>query len=256
MGSPLKAPPTGAKATKVIKLFAQHGKRMITFTVPTYNEGKYIGRCLDSLFRQNGKTEAIVVDSYSTDATVKIAEDYGAKVIFDKFGSTGRARDKAMRKGKGSILISCSADAVYPEGWLERITGLIFEKRADAVMGSLFIDQPNFIEHVGGHLINRIVLPATSALNMVYANADNIAIERDFYRKIGGFPHVTTGEDTMLVRAAREHGRMVYSKEAFALTSPRRMRKWGYIRYTLFHARNFIDANLFSRTRDSYEPIR
>jgi glycosyltransferase involved in cell wall biosynthesis len=229
---------------------------MITFTIPTYNEGKYIGKCLDSLFRQSGKIEAIVVDSYSSDGTVKIAEDIGAKVIFDPRGSIGRSRDKAMRAGRGTILISCSADAIYPKGWLERITEPIIEKRADAVMGSLYIDQPNFLEEWGGHLVNKVLLPATSMLNLVYANADNIALERKFYRKIGGFPHVMTGEDTMLVRAAKRHGRIIHSKDAFAFTSPRRMRKWGYLKYTFFHARNFIEANLLNKTGTEYEPIR
>lgn len=229
---------------------------MITFTIPTYNEEKYIGKCLDSLFKQKGKIEAIVVDSYSNDKTVKIAEEYGAKVLFDPFGKTGRSRDKAMRAGKGNILLSCSADAVYPEGWLERITAPIRAKKADAVIGSLYIDKSNAIEELGGHIINSVLLPATSVLKLMYANADNMAIERKFYYKIGGFPHVMTAEDAMLVRAARKHGRVAYCKDAFAFTSPRRVREWGYLRFTLFHTRNFLEANLLNRTHDSYEPIR
>jgi glycosyltransferase involved in cell wall biosynthesis len=229
---------------------------MITFTIPTYNEEKYIGKCLGSLFKQKGKVEAIVVDSYSKDKTVKIAEDFGAKVIFDPFGRTGRSRDKAMRKGKGSILISCSADAVYPEGWLERITAPILAKKADVVIGSLYVDQSNAIEEAGSHIINSILLPATSALKLMYGNADNMAIEREFYYRMGGFPHVMTAEDAMLIKRARKHGRVVYHKDAFAFTSPRRVREWGYLRFTLFHTMNFINANLLNRTNDSYEPIR
>jgi glycosyltransferase involved in cell wall biosynthesis len=229
---------------------------MITFTIPTYNEEKYIGKCLDSLFKQKGKIEAIVVDSYSKDRTVKIAEDYGARVIFDHFGKTGRSRDKAMRAGKGSILISCSADAVYPKGWLEKITAPINAKRADAVIGSLYIKQSTAIEEVGSHIINSVLLPATSALKLMYGNADNMAIERAFYYRIGGFPHVMTAEDAMLIKRARKHGRVVYQKDAFAFTSPRRVREWGYLRFTLFHTRNFLEANLLNRTHDSYEPIR
>ncbi len=230
---------------------------MITFIIPTYNEEKYIGKCLDSLFKQKGKTEAIVVDSYSKDKTAKIAREHGARVIFDPVGRTGRSRDKAMRAGKGSILISCSADVIYPEGWLERITAPIITKKADMVIGSLYVHKPNAIEKIGCHIINSVLLPATSVLKLMYANADNMAIEREFYYRMGGFPHVMTAEDAMLLKAAaRNNGRVIYKKDAFAYTSPRRVREWGYLKFTIFHTKNFLEANLLNKTHDAYEPIR
>jgi glycosyltransferase involved in cell wall biosynthesis len=229
---------------------------MITFTVPTYNEERYIAKCVKSLFAQSGRVEVIVADSHSTDRTAKIAEDLGAKVLFDPRGNTGRSRDKAMRAGKGEILVSCSADAYYPQGWLEKITAPIYARKADAVIGSIYIDGENLIEKAGGHLINEFIFPITSLMNIVYANADNLALDREFYHRIGGFPHVMTGEDTMLVRNAKKYGRVLYNKDAAALTSPRRMRNWGYFKYALFHTRNFIEANILNRTHGKYEPIR
>ena len=229
---------------------------MISITIPTYNEGKYLGRCLESLARQEGRIEIMVVDSHSKDGTVRIAEDYGAKVLFTPFGNIGKARDIGIRASRGDVVASCSADAFYPMGWAERITKPLKEKRADTVIGPIFIDEANLVEKVGGYLLNNIVFPATALLNMSYANADNIAMKKAFYRKIGGFPHITTGEDAMLVMNAKRHGRVLYHKDAAAFTHSRRIRKWGYLKYTVFHTRNFLNANLFNRTSDKYEPIR
>jgi glycosyltransferase involved in cell wall biosynthesis len=229
---------------------------MISVSIPAYNEGKYIGKCLDSLMNQNQKLEVIVVDSYSKDNTAKIAEDYGAKVLFTPFGNIGKARDIGIRAGKGEIIASCSADAVYPKGWVEKLIRPLESRKADAVIGPIFIYEANLIENIGGHLLNNILFPATSLLNMTYANADNIALGRKFYNRIGGFPHVTTGEDTILIKNAKLHGKVAYNKDAVILTDSRRIRKWGYAKYTFFHTRNFINANLFNKTHDKYEPIR
>ncbi len=55
----------------------------ISVIILTFNEEKHIARCIDSL--QSFAREVFVVDSYSTDATVSIAESYGAKVFQNTF---------------------------------------------------------------------------------------------------------------------------------------------------------------------------
>jgi glycosyltransferase involved in cell wall biosynthesis len=49
----------------------------------TYNESKHLGRCLESL--KGLATDLVVVDSFSIDDTLKIAEDYGARILQNKF---------------------------------------------------------------------------------------------------------------------------------------------------------------------------
>ena len=55
----------------------------ISVVLLTYNEAKHLPRCLDSL--RQISDDIHVIDSYSTDDTVQIAESYGAKVLQNKF---------------------------------------------------------------------------------------------------------------------------------------------------------------------------
>lgn len=55
----------------------------VAVIILTYNEERHIARALDSI--SSFATQVFVVDSYSTDATVAIAEQYGAKVFLRPF---------------------------------------------------------------------------------------------------------------------------------------------------------------------------
>lgn len=57
----------------------------ISIVIRTYNEQKHIGDVLESLRKQNYRNfEVIIVDSESTDGTLKIAEKYDTKIIHIK----------------------------------------------------------------------------------------------------------------------------------------------------------------------------
>ncbi|WP_343308188.1 glycosyltransferase family 2 protein [Chitinophaga niabensis] len=51
----------------------------IAVVILTYNESKHIGRCLDSM--KQISDDIYIIDAFSTDDTVAIAERYGAKVF-------------------------------------------------------------------------------------------------------------------------------------------------------------------------------
>jgi len=62
----------------------------ISGLVITYNEEKFIERCVTTLFEVCD--EVIIIDSYSKDRTVEIAESLGAKVISQQFLGDGPQR--------------------------------------------------------------------------------------------------------------------------------------------------------------------
>ncbi len=90
--------------------------------IRAYNEDAHIGRLLEGIKHQTFKdVEVVLVDSGSTDATVEIAESYGARVVripSEKF-TFGRSLNFGIREATSEYLVIASAHIypVYPD-WL------------------------------------------------------------------------------------------------------------------------------------------
>ena len=80
---------------------------LITAYVLTFNEARQIRDVLESL---RWADEIIIVDSFSTDGTVAIAREYGAKIISQKFCGFGRLRNFALDAAKHDWIFSLDAD--------------------------------------------------------------------------------------------------------------------------------------------------
>ena len=80
----------------------------ITGTVITLNEEKNIRACLESMFRVC--EEIIVVDSISSDKTVEIAREMGAKIFIQEFLGHGRQKDYGVPIAQHDWILSIDAD--------------------------------------------------------------------------------------------------------------------------------------------------
>jgi glycosyltransferase involved in cell wall biosynthesis len=75
--------------------------------VLTRNEERHIGECLDSLAWIG---ERVVFDSYSTDRTIEIAQEQGARVVRHPFRSFAAQRDAALRSVDAQWVFFVDAD--------------------------------------------------------------------------------------------------------------------------------------------------
>jgi len=82
----------------------------ISATVITHNEQDNIERCLNSL--SGIADEIIVVDSFSTDATVEICKRYGARISERRFTGYGIQRQYAASLASHSYVLAIDADEV------------------------------------------------------------------------------------------------------------------------------------------------
>lgn len=122
----------------------------ISIIIPTLNEEKNLSWVLEEL--PDYVDEIIVVDGYSKDRTVEIANDHGAKVIFDKIGK-GSALRKGMKKATGDIVIIMDADCSHVPTEIPLLVAGI-ESGFDVCMGSRFIqgggsDDITFLRKLG-----------------------------------------------------------------------------------------------------------
>ncbi|WP_421737947.1 glycosyltransferase [Caulobacter sp.] len=92
---------------------------MLTVVIPTQDSAHLIGACLASLVPAavDGLVrEVVLADGGSTDDTLAIAEDCGARVVTRR-GDVGERLAAACVGPRGDWLLILRADAVLPEGW-------------------------------------------------------------------------------------------------------------------------------------------
>lgn len=189
-----------------------------SIVIRAYNEEAHIGRLLDGIRQQTVKdVEVILVDSGSTDATVAIAEAFGARVAripSDEF-TFGRSLNRGVQAASREYVVIASAHVypVYPD-WLEILlrpfedetVALVYGKqRAPAT--AKFSEQQVYYQWY----------PDTSTMRQVspFCNNANAAIRRSLWQ-LHPYDETLTGlEDVSWAKWAMEQGYAVaYAAEA------------------------------------------
>jgi glycosyltransferase involved in cell wall biosynthesis len=81
---------------------------LLSVVVMTYNEEKNIGRCLESI--QGIADEILVVDSFSQDQTIAIAQQLGARVIQRPFSNYRDQRQFSIDQAQYDFILNLDAD--------------------------------------------------------------------------------------------------------------------------------------------------
>lgn len=189
-----------------------------SIVIRAYNEEAHIGRLLDGIRQQTVKdVEIILVDSGSTDATVAIAEAFGARLAripSDEF-TFGRSLNLGVQAASREYVVIASAHVypVYPD-WLETLlrpfedetVALVYGKqRAPAT--AKFSEQQIYYQWY----------PDTSTMRQVspFCNNANAAIRRSLWQ-LHPYDETLTGlEDVAWAKWAMEQGYAVaYAAEA------------------------------------------
>jgi len=109
----------------------------VSIVIPTLNEEKNIEILLNEIEKKDFIDEIIIVDGYSKDKTVEIAEKYGCKILYDDKGK-GSALRKGLKEAKNGIVISMDADnSMLSDELYLLIAGI--QAGYDVCMGSRFI---------------------------------------------------------------------------------------------------------------------
>lgn len=215
--------------------------------IPAYNEEEYIGRCLESLVRQNTnmKFEVIVVDNGSTDGTVRIAETFhdrlALSVAHEEMKSRGAARGKGFSLAKGDIILSTDADTEVPSDWIERMTEAFSNARVVATTGTCHIEDQSALSNSIFNMIQPIAMVLHRMVFGAYwLTGSNFAIRKSTYRESGGFDASRKSqEDTELGHRVKKLGVIRIIRSASVRTSGRRFKK-NIIVGLLDYAINFI----------------
>lgn len=116
---------------------------LVSIIIPCRNEEKYIGKCLDSLIKQDypkENLEILVVNGMSEDKTREILEKYASQYSFikilenpEKFTPFGL--NIGIKQAKGEIIIRIDAHAAYEKDYVSKCVRYLRKFRADNVGG-------------------------------------------------------------------------------------------------------------------------
>lgn len=182
---------------------------MISVIVPVKNGGSGLARCFDRIAAQRiaEDVELVVVDSGSSDGSVELAREHGAKLheITAAEFSHGATRNLGARIADGELLAFISQDA-YPtdERWLQRLTAPL---REDAGVAGVYGRQlPHddarpperyFLNFLYGADSRRQAAARASELTMATTLFSNVnsAMRRDMWERYPFVEDIIMSED-------------------------------------------------------------
>jgi dolichol-phosphate hexosyltransferase len=114
-------------------------KNKISVIIPTLNEESSIGKVIDEIPRQDlqksGYTlDIIVVDGISTDQTVQIAQEKGARVIMETRRGKGRAIRTAFEADDSDYVFMLDGDFTYSATYIPAMLKML--QKFPVVIGS------------------------------------------------------------------------------------------------------------------------
>jgi glycosyltransferase involved in cell wall biosynthesis len=109
--------------------------KTVSIIIPVINEAESIGQVLESIPRQL-VDEILVIDGGSSDATVFIAEEAGARVIHESRPGYSRACHTGLLAACGDIVVFLDGDGADDPAHLPELLQPILDSRADLVLGS------------------------------------------------------------------------------------------------------------------------
>jgi len=189
-----------------------------SLVIRAYNEEKHIGRLLEGLQRQTLKdVEVILVDSGSTDATVSIAESFGAQVVHirpEEF-TFGRSLNLGVQAATREWIVIASAHVypVYPD-WLESLLRPFKDEKIALTYGKQ--RGPDFAKYSERQIFHQWYPDESQPKQATaFCNNANAAIRKSLWAK-NNYDETLTGlEDLAWAKWAKEQGyEIAYVAEA------------------------------------------
>ncbi len=235
-------------------------KPFISVIIPALNEEKYIENTLRAIKNQDykGSYEIIVADGISTDKTVEIAKKYTNKIIRVRKKGIGAGRNAGALHAKGDILLFVDADTIPSANLFSNIVKAFKKRDVVAAACKFYPINPDKSIATIYKIYNKFM-----KLSIKFKNAGIAgmccAYRTSIFRQLGGFDEtLSTFEDADLSRRANKLGRIILLKNTVALTSGRRIAKWGAKNAFFSYLFNFMKFYLVGRgyTADRYKPVR
>jgi glycosyltransferase involved in cell wall biosynthesis len=206
-----------------------------SLVIRAYNESQHLPRLLEGIAHQTVRdVEVVLVDSGSSDSTVQIAEQYGARVIHIPSAefTFGRSLNFGVREATREFVVIASAHVhpVYPD-WLESLLRPFDDEKVALTYGK---QRGPATAKYSEQQIYHQWYPDVSKPDQptAFCNNANAAIRRSLWER-NPYDETLTGlEDVAWGKWAKEQGyKIVYVAEAEVLHSHNETPRGVYNRY-------------------------
>lgn len=172
-------------------------KPFVSVNIRTFNSAKTLRETLDSVKEQTFQDlEIIVSDGFSSDESIAIAREYGAKVDFAQ--KLGDAREQNSTNSKGKYILSLDSDQVLDKKLIE---SCVKECEAGEV-NAIIIAEKSIVK--GGTFLEKIIaydkwlIDRTRSVDPIFGTACPRFFERKLLQGIQWPKGISVFDDTIL----------------------------------------------------------
>lgn len=231
---------------------------IISIIIPALNEEKLIRQALiqfDEVVRKKHNLEIIVSDGGSKDATLQIINGLADKVLIHKEifkQNISQGRNQGALNSKGDVLIFLNADTLISDVnlFFDRILKL-FEKNEIVALACpvmVFKNEECLKDRIFHSFYNNYVRFLNKFI-MGMGRGECHVIKRKAFEKVGCYNEkMNAGEDFDLYKRLKKIGKIKFLKDIVVYESPRRYRKFGYVKVFWDWTRNSIWITLFKKS--------
>ncbi len=243
----------------------------ISLVVPALNEEKLIGSMLTAFpadLLRNVNAELLLSDGGSSDRTTEIAREHCDAIIAhrEKRRQTiAEGRNLGASIARGDLLVFINADTL-PQDPVAFLRGL--EKIADAghTPGGIAawacpVQIAPAERRLSDRLFHGFFNRYVRLLNLIglgMGRGECQVVWHHLFREVGGYEnHMAAGEDFDLYRRLAEKGKIGHGEDLRVYESPRRFRRFGYLRVLFEWSLNGLAVMILGRSiSKEWEEIR
>ena len=172
---------------------------------------------LPDLVAPGGKTEVILIDGGSDDATAQVVARFPRVRFFRSARGRARQMNAGAREAHGDTLLFLHADTRLPSGALETIVSALRDSRVIGGRFDVRFDSSRPVFRMIAFFMN-----VRSRFSGISTGDQAIFVRRDVFEAVGGYPDIPLMEDIELSRRLKRRGRLV----ALSLRVVTSARKW------------------------------